>query len=138
MRIALVLVPAGDGKALGAIGRAMASAFEAAGATAEILDPVTGLGALHAYDFIVVGSEGEGLMGRLPARLGGILGSARGIGGKRGMAVLLRRGLRPERSLKALMAAMEAQGLRVTHGETVRNGTEAATAAREAPVERNR
>lgn len=136
MRIAVVTVPASGGTALKAAAEAMVRAFEAAGHRAEILDPPAGISRLPAFEYFVLGTEATGFRGVLPPRVSELLAGAPGVQGKRSFAFVLKKVFGSARALRNLMAAMEAEGLRVTCGEIVNGPAEAGAAARAAPVER--
>jgi menaquinone-dependent protoporphyrinogen IX oxidase len=137
MRVALVYIPSKAPEALAAIAKAMARALEAAGhfvdvsrARADESPRLTG------YDYIVIGTESDTAMGKIPARVGQFLAQAGMITGKRSMAFLRKSGLRPEKALARLMKSMEAEGMIVNCAEVVTNEASASEAARNAPVER--
>jgi hypothetical protein len=135
MRIAVVTVPASGGKTLAIAAEAMVKAFETAGHRAEILE--SGLDRLPAFDYLVLGTEAVGLRGRLPSHIPELLASAPGAAGKRCFAFVMKKPFGADRALRRLMAAMEAEGLRVTWSELVSSPEEAAAAALAAPVERS-
>lgn len=137
MRVALVYIPAKAPEALAAIAKAMARTLEAAGhfvdlsqARADESPRLTG------YDYVVVGTESDTAMGKIPARVAQFLAQAGMLTGKRSMAFLRKSGLRPEKALARLMKAMEGEGMIVNCAEVVANEAGAAEAARGAPVER--
>ena len=138
MRIALVYIPAKDPDALAAVAKAMARALESAGHYVDLAQAKSDESPrLTGYDYVIVGTESNTLLGKIPLRVSQFLAQAGTVTGKRSMAFLRRTGLRPERALARLMKAMEAEGMIVNCAEVVSSEANASTAAREAPVERN-
>jgi hypothetical protein len=140
MRIAVLPIGAGEKAAprgpLAALAAAIASGLEAAGHRPEILDPAGDLRGLASFEYVVIGTETEGLWGKIPARISTILKQAYGLEGKRAYAFVRKSGLRPAATLAKLMAAMEAEGMRVNDAELLSSPEEAREAGRAAPAER--
>jgi menaquinone-dependent protoporphyrinogen IX oxidase len=137
MRVALVYIPAKAPEALAALSKAMARTLESAGHFVDLAQARADESPrLTGYDYIVIGTESDSPMGKIPARVAQFLSQAGMVTGKRSMAFLRKTGLRPEKALSRLMKAMEAEGMVVNCAELVTNDASAAAAAREAPVER--
>jgi hypothetical protein len=139
MRIAVL--PIGAGRAapsaqLAALAAAFSSGLEAAGHRPEMLDAAGDLRSLASYDYVVIGTEAEGLWGKIPARISTLLRQAFGLEGKRSYAFVRKSGLRPATTLARLMSAMEAEGMRVNDAEILYSPEGAKEAGRAAPAER--
>jgi hypothetical protein len=137
MRVAVVYAPSGGGESLSAMASSIVRALGAAGHTAEAARARSdGSIRLTGYDYIIVGTEPEGLLGRIPAELPRYLAQAGSVYGKRSMAFVRKAGLAPAKALARLMAAMEREGMIVNFAEILAGPEDAAAAARGAPVER--
>jgi menaquinone-dependent protoporphyrinogen IX oxidase len=137
MRVALVYVPSKGSEALVPIAKAMAKSLESAGHYVDLSEArADETPRLTGYDYIVVGTESAGALGKIPGRVAKFLAQAGMLSGKRSMAFFRKSGLMPEKALGKLMKAMEAEGMLVNCAEIVVNEASAAQAAREAPVER--
>ena len=137
MRVALVYIPSKSPEALMALARAMARRLESDGHSVDISEARADESPrLTGYDYIIVGTESATLLGGIPDRVARFLTQAGTITGKRSMAFLRKSGRRPEKALKRLMKAMEAEGMIVNCAELVSSEASAAVAARGAPVER--
>jgi len=137
MRVAIVYIPSRSPDALGAMARSMAGAIEARGHGTEVFaaraDNST---RLTGFDYVIVGSEPAGALGKLPASVGEFLAQAGMLGGKRSMAFVRKSGLGSARALSRLMSAMESEGMIVNCAEVLSGERDAAEAARAAPIER--
>ena len=137
MRVALIYVPSKDPAALVVVAKAMARSLESAGHFVDISEARADESPrLTGYDYVIVGTESSTAFGKIPDRVSRFLSQAGMLTGKRSMAFLRKSGLRPERALRRLMKAMEAEGMFVNCAEIVSNEATAAEAARNAPVER--
>lgn len=139
MRIAVLPIGAGNiapSAPLAALAASFSSGLEAAGHRPEVLDPAGDLRSLASFDYIVVGTEADGAWGKISSRIASILKQAYGLDGKRSYAFVRKSGLRPATALAKLMAAMEAQGMRVNDAEILATPEEAKEAGRAAPAER--
>ena len=137
MRVALVYIPSKSPEALMALAKAMARRLESEGHSVDLSEARADESPrLTGYDYVIVGTESATLLGKIPDRVSRFLTQAGTITGKRSMAFLRKGGLRPEKALKRLMRAMEAEGMIVNCAEIVSNDAGAAEAARGAPVER--
>jgi hypothetical protein len=136
MRVALVYFPNKGSEALEPVAKAMARGLEAAGHFVDLSVARAGETRLTGYDYVVIGTEGAGLLGKVPGGIPQFLAQAGTLTGKRSMAFLRKSGLRPDKALARLMRAMEAEGMVVNCAEIVANEAQAARAAAEAPVER--
>jgi hypothetical protein len=137
MRVALVYIPAKAPEALAAVSKSMARALESAGHFVDLAQARADESPrLTGYDYVVIGTESDSLLGKIPARVAQYLAQAGMVTGKRSMAFLRKSGFRPEKALARLMKAMEAEGMIVNCAEVVSNEASAVAAARGAPVER--
>ncbi|HUX38111.1 MAG TPA: hypothetical protein VMV44_09455 [Rectinemataceae bacterium] len=137
MRICVLHVPAGSSGSLEAAAKAMARALQTKGHEVDLVSGAKGETPRFASaDYLIVATEPLGFAGKLPPRLGEILGQSPGASGKRSMALVLKRGPFRNKTITRLMKAMEAEGMTVNDEAVVSNAREAAAAAADAPVER--
>ncbi|MGO8694219.1 MAG: hypothetical protein ACLQMF_11195 [Rectinemataceae bacterium] len=138
MRVAVVFAPAHADTPLAAMARALARALQAEGHLVDLAETKSGEAhRLTGYEYVIVGTEGIGFRGNIPARLGGFLAQSGALQGKRAMAFVRKSGLASGRALKKLMAVMESEGMIVNFAEVIASVEDAAEAARSAPIERN-
>ena len=136
MRVAIVYIRSKESAALSEAAKAMAKALDGAGHQVELADAGSGSAPrLTGFDYVILGTEPVGL-GKLPRGVPEYLAQAGALSGKRSMAFVRKSGLGSARALSRLMAAMEAEGMRVNCAEIVGNPDQAAQAARSAPIER--
>ncbi len=136
MRVAVISLSAGTSGKLALIAQSLGKGLESAGHRVDFFDPKVDPMPIASYDYIIVGSESEGLWGRLPKVVPEYLRRCHGLSGKRSFAFVRKSGLRPARALSRLMRLVEAEGMRLTWSEILSSAEEAALAGREAPVER--
>ncbi|MFZ4615171.1 MAG: hypothetical protein ACOYM2_03125 [Rectinemataceae bacterium] len=139
MRVCIVYISAGNARAIASLSKAMAKAFEARGHEVEAVEGARGASPrIGSADYLVLGVEGLGFLGKLPPRLAELLAQSGGMTGKRSMAFVRKRGFFAHKTLARLMKTMEAQGMNVNYGELLASTAEAVAAGRAAPVERPR
>jgi hypothetical protein len=137
MRVALIYIPAKAPEAIAALAKIMARTLEAAGHFVDVSQAKPDeMPHLTGYDYVIIGTESASAFGKIPDRVAKLLSQAGMVTGKRSMAFLRKTGFRPEKALHRLMKAMEAEGMVVNCAELVSKEEDAASAAREAPVER--
>lgn len=136
MRVAVISLSAGTSGKLALIAQGLGKGLESAGHRVDFFGPKVDPMPIASYDYIIVGSESEGLWGRLPKAAADYLRRCHGLSGKRSFAFVRKSGLRPARALARLMRLVEAEGMRLTWSEILSGAEEAALAGREAPVER--
>jgi hypothetical protein len=137
VRIAIVYVASRDLSSLPDEAKAMAKALDGAGHQVELADAGSDAAPrLTGFDYVIAGAEGRGLGGKLPPRMAEYLAQAGMLAGKRSMAFVAKTAFGSEKALSRLMAAMEAEGMRVNCAEIVSGAADAARAALSAPIER--
>lgn len=132
MRIAVVAISEKRSEKLKRIATAAVREFGAMGHYAELFESVDSN--LSLYDFLVVCSEPRGFGKALGSKLGEQFSNSGNLVGRRSMALLVKSGFFPLKSLNILMSMMEKEGLVVTMGEVVANEGESVAAARGAPI----
>lgn len=132
MRIAVVAISEKRSEKLKRIATSVLREFGAMGHSAELFENVDSH--LSIYDFLVVCSEPRGFGKSLGPRLGEQLSNSGNLVGRRSMALLVKSGFFPRKSLNILMGMMEKEGLVVTMGELVVSEAESIAAARGAPI----
>ena len=137
MHVAVVYIPAGGSGRLKTLSEALARGFSGCGHRAELFDATMDPYRLASFDYVCIGTESSGAMGRLPERARALVRQAFGLEGKRAFAYVRKSGLRPGKLLCRLMSAMEGAGMRVSYSEVITDPVGAEMAARNAPVERN-
>ncbi len=134
MRIAVVALSEKKSEQLTKIAQAVGREFKATG---QDCDVVTGSGTgLSSYDFLVFCSDSASMARLKNNKLSHILSSAGMLVGKRSMALLWARGFLKRKKLSRFMSLLEKEGLVLTMAELISNETEAAAAARGAPLVR--
>ncbi|MDA8410588.1 MAG: hypothetical protein M0001_09375 [Treponema sp.] len=139
MRICLLYLPASQSSPLEKTAKAMTEALRGKGHEVDLVSGAKGeipRFAMAEYVFIV--TEPLGFGGKLPPRLGEILGQSSGTTGKRSMAIVVKQGPFRNKTITRLMKAMEGEGMAVNDWAVVANAKEAASAAAGAPIERKR
>lgn len=132
MRIAVVAVGDKKTEKLRTRARAVVREFSMSGHLAEYFEAVESR--IASYDFVVVCSEPVGMGKSIGTKIGVQLSGGGNLVGKRSMALLVKSGLFPQKSLAILMRSMEKEGMIVTMGEVVASDGEAVAAAQEAPL----
>lgn len=115
MRIAIVYLAVRRHEALSECAKALARSFEARGFSTSIYNLKTDTDAkLVMYDFVVLGSEGVGLLGsKVEPSLQKRLSSLGNLDGKRSMGFALKSLMGSERAAIRVCEAMESVGMRV-------------------------
>ena len=138
MRVAVVYAPSDNGEALASLAQAMTRGLLAKGWMVDMNEAKPGeVNRLTGYDYVIIGTEGSGLGGKIPKRVNDFLAQAGSLQGKRSMAFVRKRGLFSAKALRRLMSAMEAEGMIVNDASVVAGPDEALEVARDAPIERN-
>jgi len=112
MRAAVVYFEDKYGKLLKEQSEAFAKGLEARGIRADVIDAKSFNSRLSVYQFIAFGTEPAGTFGgKLPAGFVEFLKKSGTMTSSRAFAFVCKKGFRPEKSLLALMSAMENEGL---------------------------
>jgi len=75
---------------------------------------------LTAFDYIAVVLEPKGLFtGKIPARIAEYLSTSGSINGKKGCALVLKKGFFSNKACQNLMKAMEAEGVKLDYFEVI-------------------
>ena len=137
MSICLLYIPASKPRALETAATAMAQALRGKGYEVDLVASVKGeIPRFAMADYLIIATEPLGLAGKLPPRLGDILGQGSGMSGKRSMAIVLKRGPFRNKAIFRLMKAMEGEGMNVNDWAVVASPRDAAEAATQAPIEK--
>jgi len=134
MHVAVVAISDRNSSKLRSVAGAFVSTFKALGHDAELFFNADARVSL--FDFVVVCSEPKGLGSDIGMSLSRQLSQSPGLGGKRTMAVMLRYGFAPNKSLQKLMALLEKEGLRIVQSQLIGSASQVSSAVRGAPLER--
>jgi len=134
MRIAIIAVSEKRSERLRKCAQALCRQFSVDGHVSDFLTAVDSR--FSTYDFLVVCSEPAGTGSAVGRKLGEQLSQGGNLVGKRSMAILVKSGLFPKKTLANMMKILEKEGMVVTMAEIVANEAESAAAAREAPLVR--
>lgn len=91
---------------------------------------------LSVYDFLIFIGEPKGFFGGVAASASQSLAKLEGLQGKRCLALMIRRGLRPESALQKFMNVLELEGLVVVEGEVFAGSEAVKTIVQNAPLRR--
>lgn len=127
MRVVVVYLGSSHTRQLRNISEGIRSGIEAQGATVDLASASELNRSLALYSYVVIVTESIGFFGgRIPGMVSEFLKGSGPLGGRRSCAILLKRGLRQNRGLIALMTAMEGEGMFVTDSFCVATSTEGA------------
>ena len=106
---------------------ALAKGMESMGHSVETIDAWTDNGMrLGIFDFIAIVTEPVSFFSAtIPETVSKILSEGTGLGGKKSAAFVKRGGLRPGKTLAALMKAMEKEGMMVNWSDILFNASHA-------------
>ena len=112
MRIAVISAPSQKRSPPDYV-QALAKGMEKMGHRVELLDAWTGDGMrLGGFEYIAIAAEPISFFSsKIPESVAKILSAGSGIGGKKSAAFVKKTGLRPGKTLAALMKAMEKEGM---------------------------
>jgi hypothetical protein len=137
MRIAVVIVPAGNSDKLEALAKSIMRGFESQGHSVTMLNAaLDGDLRLLSYEFVAVGSSPVSFTGKASPKLRQALGASGSLAGKRSFAFMPKPPLFSQRACLSLMAAMESQGMVVTDYSAFKNPEEALSFASSFRAER--
>ena len=127
MKIAVVYFAVNKKDKMLGIARNLAQGLEYQGHSVDIIDGERESHTkLSIYQYIAVGSVSIGMLGgKVPPQVSHFLANAGMIGGKRCFAFTMKQGLRPQKTLRTLMAAMEKEGLYLKFSEIFSDQDEA-------------
>jgi hypothetical protein len=91
---------------------------------------------VNSFDFLVLIAEPKGLWGGIAASLPQHLAQVEGLQGKRCLALVQKRGFRPNAALGKFMNALEYEGLFVVQGEVFSDARTASRIGANAPLKR--
>jgi len=118
MRAAVVYFEDRYGKLLKKQSEAFAKGLESQGIRSEVIDAKSFNSRLSVYQFVAFGTEPAGTFGgKLPEGFVEFLKKSGTMISTRAFAFICNKGFRPEKSLLALMSAMENEGLFVVSSE---------------------
>jgi hypothetical protein len=137
MRIAVVIIPAGNSDKLEALAKSVARGFESQGHSVTMLNAaLDGELRLLSYQFVAVGSSPVSFAGKASPKVRQALGASGSLAGKRSFAFMQKPAFFPQRACLHLMAAMESQGMVVTDYAAFKNAEEALSFASSFRAER--
>jgi menaquinone-dependent protoporphyrinogen IX oxidase len=127
MRVGIVFFPEKQRDKLLNISKGLAQGIEAQGHHADIIDGQRDVNTkLTIYSYIVIGTVATNAIGgKIPDAVSSFLSNAGMVTGKRCLAFIINSGLRTTKTLKALMSAMEHEGMYLKNSEIIGSPAEA-------------
>lgn len=127
MRVGIVYFSASNNKKLVNIVSSLSEGIKLQGHQVDIIDGSLDINSkLTVYNYIAIGIEGINLFGgKIPPKTNTYLSNAGLFKGKRSYAFVLKTGLRPQKTLSNLMAAMEHEGLYLKKSDIISTHSEA-------------
>ena len=127
MRVAVIYIGEKEKKKLKELSEGFGRGLLSQGAEVDVLAAQDLNIPLGMYRYVVLGTENTGSFGgKIPEGVSKFLKTVGKVGGKRSCAFILRRGLRKNKTLLALMKAMEGEGMFVTNSNILGTAEEAA------------
>lgn len=123
MRVCVLYGEAASENRCKEIAGALAEGIQTQGHIVDVVDMTTEVGKIISfYDYIAVGTSSISLWGgKIPVRVEDFLKQCGTIAGKRSFAFIVKKGLRQNKTLQALMHAMESQGMYLTFSDILAN-----------------
>ncbi|MBN2441975.1 MAG: hypothetical protein JXJ04_11530 [Spirochaetales bacterium] len=118
MRVAVIFFSTDKRTQLIDISKALVRGIESQGHQVDLIDGLKNIGKkLTAYQYIVLGTESLGFMGKIPEKISSFLSHAGMIGGKRCSAFIIKALLGTQKALLNLMKLMEQEGMYLTFSD---------------------
>jgi menaquinone-dependent protoporphyrinogen IX oxidase len=139
MRVCILYAGAGgDNERLKRMSGALAKGIESNGNTVDMFDMALEEGRkISFYDYVVIGTESMTFFGgKIPQIVTSFLRSAGTVSGKRCMAFVRKSGMRSQKTLSALMHAMETEGMYLRTSDVLLNDDYAAATGKRLNVGR--
>lgn len=127
MRVCVIIFPKDRDAKLKQIAEALAAGIGKNGHTVDVIDGSREQGKkISYYDYIAMGTDAANTLGgRIPNSVQNFLSQCGTVQGKRCFAFISRGGIRKNKTLKALMDAMEHEGMYLKNSQLMSNNAEA-------------
>lgn len=127
MNVCVIIFPKDRDTRLQQVAASLAQGIGTNGHTVDVIDGVREQGKkISYYDYIAMGTDAVNTFGgRIPSSVQSFLSQCGAVQGKRCFAFVSRGGVRKNKTLKALMDAMEHEGMYLKNSQIVSSGAEA-------------
>ncbi len=127
MKVCIAIFYTGNGHKLTDLAKGLAKGMQGHGHQVDIIDGVKEQGRkISFYDYIAMGTDAVTVTGgKIPSSVKEFLGQSGSIQGKRCFAFINKGGLRKNKTLKALMDAMEHEGMYLKNSQVITSSQEA-------------
>ncbi len=139
MRVAVVFFSHGSDAKLQETAKALSKGIAAQGHEVDVIDGRRESGKkLTFYEYIAFGTENINFFGgKIPGGVQNYLRQAGSVTGKRSFAFVIKKGLRPMKTLSVLMRQMESEGMFLKISDVISRGSQAEEIGKRLQIKRS-